>query len=303
MNRYNSYRSYLRKKFGKPVLKIPVNGGFSCPNRDGTLSVRGCAFCDNRSFSPVAVSPPDMQTAFEHALSRAGERFGAVIAYLQPFTNTHGPVSRLKEVYEPLIAYPEVVGLSIGTRPDCLSPEVCDYLAEITSRTYLSVELGLQSAVDQTLRRVNRGHCVADFEGACERLADRGIYTVAHVMLGLPGERPEDMCRTAERLASWRVGGVKVHQTMVIRGTALEEDYRHGLFEPLTLERYVELVAAFLARLRPDQHIHRLVADSRAERGLIAPRWSEEKLKAVEAIGNYLAREDIRQGTLWDSDR
>ena len=197
---YNSYRKYLQERFGKPILKIVVNGGFSCPNRDGLKSREGCSFCDNRSFSPVATSAKPVLAQLQEAALKAPSR-AAFIAYLQPFSNTYGDVKALKNAYEPLISFPRVVGLAIGTRPDCFTEEIYNYLEEVSSRTYLSVEIGLQSAHDETLALHNRGHTVDDFRRCVASLSKRGIETVAHVMLGLPPETPEMMLETAREIA------------------------------------------------------------------------------------------------------
>jgi radical SAM protein (TIGR01212 family) len=234
------------------------------------------------------------QLAARIAAGRA--RHGAFVAYLQPFTNTHADVQRLRQVYEPLISVPDVVGLAIGTRPDCLGEAVIEYLDELNHRTYLCVELGLQSAHDTTLRSINRGHTVEDFETAVRALAERGIYSAAHVILGLPGENAEMMVETARRVAHLPVGGVKIHQLMVIRGTEIDAGHARGAVQALSLETYAERVGEFLAELRPDQHIHRLLSDSRPEWGLVAPVWSADKSRSVAFIQQHLERRDIRQG-------
>lgn len=296
-SRCNSYRAYLTGRFGGPVRSVPVNGGFSCPNRDGGLSASGCTFCDNRSFSPVARS--DGAHALEElrsAIRRGGRRFKSFIAYLQPFSNTYAPVDRLASVYEPLIAEHGVVGLSIGTRPDCLGDDVLAYLQDINPRTWLTVEIGLQSGNDPTLARLNRGHTAADFERAVRVLDKLQIYSTAHVMLGLPGEDRERMIATARFCAGLPVKGIKIHQLMVIAGTALESEYRTGAVGTLDIEEYCAMLGEFLENLRPDQHIHRLMADSRPENGLIAPLWSAEKSTSMKKIQEYFETADVRQG-------
>lgn len=293
---YVTYRSYLKKRFGKPVLKIPINGGFSCPNRDGTKSNSGCTFCDNRSFSPVALVSSSVITQLTASIQRASSRYELFIAYLQPFSNTYGTVEKLKSIYEPVIAVPGVIGLAVGSRPDCLSSGIYEYLADINNRTYLSIELGLQSASDKTLAYNNRGHTFSDFKAAVQELADREIETVAHVMIGLPGDTAESMLDTARELAKLPVSGVKIHQLMIIRGTRIEEWYNNGEIKPLELEKYAELVSDFISLLRPDQHIHRIMADSKPEHGLIAPQWSAEKMKSIAFIQNYMDENNVIQG-------
>ncbi len=259
---YNPYRNYITKRFGKPVLKIPINGGFNCPNRDGTKSDTGCHFCDNVSFSPAAQNILSPAEQLQSSINKAA-KFNAFIAYLQPYSNTYGSVQMLKSVYEPLLEIPGVVGLALGTRPDCFSEEIFEYLTELSGRTYLSVELGLQSANDSTLDLINRHHTFEDFTNVVKRLASSGIETVAHVMLGLPGETADMMMKTADHLSALPVSGVKIHQLMIIQGTVLEQWYSEGNLQTLSIESYTELLCAFLKKLRPDQHIHRIMADSK----------------------------------------
>ena len=296
---YTTYRSYIRERFKKPVLKVPVNGGFSCPNRDGTKSSEGCIFCDNRSFSPAACDVSSVLVQLGNALSRARKHREYCIAYLQPFTNTYGTIEQLKAVYEPVIALPDVIGLAVGTRPDCLSEEICDYLAEVARRTYLSVEIGLQSTSDTVLDRNNRGHTYGDFLDAVARLARRNIETVAHVMIGLPGDSWESVMTTAQELAGLPVHGIKIHQLMIIRGTKMEEWYTRGEVEPLSIEAYAKYAGNFICYLRPDQYIHRIMADSKPEHGLLAPLWSAEKIRSVQYIKQYMQANGLFQGKRW----
>ena len=299
MNHYNSYRSYLATRFRAPVLKIPVNGGFSCPNRDGTKSGTGCLFCDNRSFSPVAhcsAELPIEQLRVPAAKPRSSGK--PLLPYLQPFSNTYAPVDQLQSVYEPLLGFPGVIGLAIGTRPDCFSDDTYRYLADLSRRTYLSIEIGLQSSHDSTLSLCNRGHTFADFTAAIKRLAALEIETVAHVILGLPGEDTAMMFATARRLAALPVNGIKIHQLMIIAGTEFEQWYAGGNLSVYSIEAYAEAVSGFIERLRPDQHIHRIVADATIENGLVAPRWSADKTGSLNLIHRYMDEHSVRQGRL-----
>ena len=270
-----TFRRYLRERFGGRVLKVSLGAGFSCPNRDGTLGYGGCTFCDNRAFSPALIDSAPAVTRLRRTIDATRRRYRWYLPYLQPFSNTWGSVDALRGVYEPLLAMPGVIGLAIGTRPDCFLPGVHDYLAELAQRTFLVVEVGLQSAHNCTLEHLNRRHTVEQFVSCIRQLRTGGSYTVAHVMLGLPGEGEAEMMATARRLASLPVCGVKLHQTMVIAGTGLENEYRASLFEPLSLEQYRVLAGRFVSLLRPDQHLHRLYARSTIAQGLIAPLWSE----------------------------
>lgn len=297
MHHYNSYRQFIKQKFGVPVLKIPLNGGFSCPNRDGTKSTDGCFFCDNRSFSPAfnRIEPPHVQ--LQRIINTASNRLSAYIPYLQPFSNTYGSVEELSLIYESLITLPGVVGLAIGTRPDCFSDELFTYLADLNKRTYLSIELGLQSAHDSTLLRINRGHSFNDFINTANRLADFGIEVVAHVMLGLPGEDRKMMIQTARELAKLKVKGVKIHQLMIIKSTRFEELFLKNEITTLDIFDYAELLCDFLDNLRPDQLIHRLMADSKPEHGLIAPVWSVNKTESLNIIHKIMDQRECIQGS------
>lgn len=297
LNHYYSYRSFLKKKFGKPVIKIPVNGGFSCPNRDGTKSTVGCLFCDNRSFSPVAhLLEKSPREQLVEAISRIRKVNVVFLPYLQPFSNTYGNVEALRSVYEPLLEVDRVIGLAIGTRPDCFSETVYSYLAELSKRTYLSIELGLQSSHDGTLAASNRGHTYKEFTEAVYSLSRLGIESVAHVMLGLPGETPEMMVTTAQRLAELPLTGVKIHQLMIITGTEYEALYKKNEIRLFSVDEYAEVLSAFLRHLRPDQHIHRIVANSTVENGLIAPEWSADKMGTLHTLQHYLNSHAVRQG-------
>ncbi|NLD98509.1 MAG: TIGR01212 family radical SAM protein [Fibrobacter sp.] len=295
ISHYNSYRNYLKKKFGKPVLKIPVSAGFSCPNRDGTKSRNGCSFCDNSSFSPVALCENNPVDQLLSIIQRA-KHFDAFLPYLQPFSNTYGSVELLRSVYEPLIAISGVVGLAIGTRPDCFSEAIFSYLKELNSGTYLSIELGLQSSHNSTLEKINRGHTFEEFSKTCETLSRLNIETAAHVMLGLPGETPEMVIKTAQRLAELPVHGVKIHQLMIIKNTEFQRWFEDGYITLLTLQQYAELLDAFISNLRADQYIHRIMADSKPEYGLIGPDWSQHKNESIAFIHAFMDRVGTVQG-------
>ncbi len=297
MKHYQTYNNYLKKRFGEPVLKIPLFAGFSCPNINGTKSSGGCIYCDNVAFSPVAQSTAPVMVQLKKGIARA-KRFKRYIGYFQAFSNTYAPVDQLKNAYEPVISFPNVVGIAIGTRSDCFDQEIFDYLADINRRTYLSVEIGLQTCHNSTLKLINRQHSFEDSVDAIKRLSEWEIETVVHIMLGLPGESREMMMETAKKIAALPISGVKIHQLMVIKNTRLEKDYYlTGKLNPLTLEQYAELVGEFLSHLRPDQIIHRLMADSRVESGLVAPLWSANKTNSLRFIQNYLQQNHIFQGS------
>lgn len=239
-------------------------------------------------------------TQILEAIDKAPSRYGYFIAYLQPFSNTYGDVKALASVYEPLISFPRIIGIAVGTRPDCFTEDIYNYLADVSSRTYLSVEIGLQSAHNETLALHNRGHTLEDFRRCVQSLSRRKIETVAHVILGLPPETPEMMFETAREIADLPVTGVKIHQLMIIRGTSLHQKFEQGEIGCLTLEKYAEILCGFLSFLRPDQFVHRIVADSREVNGLVAPLWSAGKMKAINYITGYMDKNKTRQGSAWE---
>ena len=297
MRYYNAYKYFLVEKSGEPVLKIPLNGGFSCPNIDGSKGFGGCTYCDNEAFSPVALSTDDVLQQLERGIARAHYRFKKFIAYFQPFSNTYAPVQRLKELYEPVLQRSDVVGLALGTRPDCFEEETFHYMQDLASRTFLSVELGMQTIHNHTLEHINRQHTADECYSVLSRLYPMGIENVVHVVLGLPGESKDDMMATADKIAELPVHGIKIHQLMVIEKTVMAYQYRKGDVPTLELDAYAELLSEFIMRLRPDQYVHRLMAECREDSGLIAPLWSMNKRHSINLIHNYFAQTRLRQGS------
>jgi len=296
---YRDLNSYLKERFGTRVQKVTLDAGLTCPNRDGRVGVGGCLYCNARGSGTGAFSRGlSISEQLEEGMARLSRRYGAsrFIAYFQSFSNTYAPVDALRALYSAALAFPEVVGLSIGTRPDCLSPEILDLLAEIARERLLWLELGLQSAHDQTLKLINRGHDVACFTRAVKDAADRNLEVVAHAILGLPGEGPEEMAATARYLGSLPVQGVKIHLLYVVEGSALEELYRSGRYRPLEEEEYVRLVADFLELLPPHLVIHRLTGDPHPEE-LVAPAWCRDKSRVLAGIREELFHRGSRQGS------
>ena len=268
---YRSLAGYLRSIFGEPIRKVPVDPGFGCPNRDGTVGSEGCSFCNLDSFVPpharTGASPVKQITDHLEAFPRS-----RYITYIQAGTGTYTSPEKFRSLVDELMAMEGTVGLFVGTRPDCVDEKILDVLSPYYGRKLLFLELGLQTASDATLKAIGRGHSVADFVRArCEAL-ERGIPVCAHVILGLPGEDHGDMMETARFLADQGVEGVKVHHLQVIRGTALEESFKNGELATLDADEYPVVAADFLERLRPDTVIHRLAADA-PDKLLIAPRW------------------------------
>ncbi len=299
---YRDLNSYLRERFGVRVQKVTLDAGLTCPNRDGHVGVAGCLYCNARGSGTGAWARGlTIKEQLEEGMARLARRYGAsrFIAYFQSFSNTYAPLKALQALYREALAFQEVVGLSIGTRPDCLSPEILDLLADIAQDRLLWLELGLQSAHDDTLKLINRGHDVACFTRAVREAAARGLEVVAHVILGLPGEGPVEMAGTARYLGSLSLQGVKIHLLYVVRGSGLEKLYRAGNYRPLEAGEYVSLVADFLELLPPHLVIHRLTGDPHPEE-LVAPDWCRYKSKVLTEIREELARRGSRQGSAWE---
>ena len=299
--RYYPFSRFVRETFGCKVRKVVVNGGFSCPNRDGTIGGGGCSYCVNESFSPAADKQPlpiHEQVAQAIAQARERGREEKFMVYLQPFTNTYADVATLKSRYDEAVAHEEVVALAIGTRPDCVPDDVLDLIESYTARGQVWIEYGLQSASDRTLERINRGHGWAEFEDAVTRTRPRGILVCAHVILGLPGETRDDMRETANRLAALGIDGVKLHHLAIVRGSPLAEEFRRGLVPTLTSRDYASLAADMLERLPETVAVQRLVGDTCGDL-LIAPVWAETKQQIIAAITEELAQRGSCQGALW----
>ena len=286
MKNHKTVREFMKEKFGEQVLKIPINAGFSCPNKENENT--GCVFCDNVSFSPAALKTENVVRQFCEKRDKMKHKFNLFMPYLQPNTNTYAPIEKLREIYEPLIIQDGVAGLAVGTRPDAVPKETINYLSSINSRIYLSLELGLQSANDKTLKLINRGHTAECFAKTAEKLAGKNVETVAHVMLGLAQETEEDMINTAKFISGLPIKGVKIHQLMIIKGTPLEKLFAQDKVSVFTLEEYCEILGEFLKNLREDIVIHRLMADSTLQNGLIAPVWSAKKNDSLNFIRDYL---------------
>lgn len=294
--RYNSINAALKKRFGCKVFKVSLESGLGCPNRDGTIGTSGCTFCNEQSYL-AAQESKSIKEALKEGIEYVKRRHGAArfISYFQSGTNTYGPVDRLKNIFEEAIDHPEVVGLAIGTRPDCLTAEHIDLLEEFSRKTMLWVELGLQSANEKTLAIINRGHTVSDFSFAARLLKERNIPVVAHVILGLPGESIEDMIKTAEFLNKEDVDGVKIHNLHILAGTQLEKLYNEGKVNVPDLETYAKWVADFLEHLKPSILVHRV--NGHAPRRLtVAPHWSINKLAIFNAVDKELEKRNSYQG-------
>ena len=298
---YQDLNGYLRRLYGERVQKITLDAGLTCPNRDGRVGRGGCLYCNPRGSGTGAWTQGlSISRQMADGLARLRRRYGAkkFIAYFQSFTNTYAPVEQLRDLYREALAFPGVVGLSLGTRPDCLSDAVLDLLAEFKRDYLVWLELGLQSAHDATLRRINRGHDVACFSAAVARAAARGLETVAHVILGLPGEDFVQMAATAAYLARLPLQGVKIHLLYVTRDAALAPLYREGAYRCLTEAEYVAAVVDFMELLPPHLVIHRLTGDPHPGE-LLAPEWCLDKSRVLNLIKAEFTRRGSRQGARW----
>jgi len=299
MKRYRDFNTYLREIFGERVQKIPIDAGFGCPNRDGTISDKGCIFCDSRGSGTGALINKGISIKEQVKTAREylGQKYKAkkFIAYFQSFTNTYAHLEELKEIYDQALCFDDIVGISIGTRPDCIDKEKLGLIASYRKKYMVWIEYGLQSAHDITLKRINRGHDVRCFERAVSMTKEYGINICAHVILGLPGEDRNMMLETARYISSLPVDGIKIHLLYVVEGTALADMYKRGDFRCLEMEEYVELVVDFLELLRPDMVIQRLTGDPvRSE--LVAPAWAKEKAAVLKMIQQRLEQRDTCQG-------
>ena len=293
---YYRLGTYFKEQFGQPVYKIPLDAGFSCPNRDGTVGTGGCSYCYNPSFSPH--SREDKPPTLSEQLQKGKKKKPALyLAYFQSYTNTYAPLPKLKELYDQALASPEVIGLSIATRPDCLSPAILDLLEDYANRCHLWVELGLQSAHDKTLNRINRGHSAADFVKAVMLTHERGIRVCAHLILGLPGETAAMYGETINLINRNNIEGIKFHHLQVIRGTPLAEEYKTGdvpVF--VNLAHYLPQLCDCLELLNPATVVHRLASQATSADLLIAPHWPESAGQIAAAVTGELKTRGTYQG-------
>jgi radical SAM protein (TIGR01212 family) len=287
MQLYNNFGTWIRKQLPFRVQKITIDAGFTCPNRDGRISTGGCIYCNNASFNPSYCHRHKSVTEqLEEGKAFFSRKYPDMkyLAYFQAFTNTYAPLAHLKALYEEALSVKDVVGLVIGTRPDCVTEELLDYLAELP---FILVEYGVESANDETLRRINRGHDFACSRRAIEMTAERGILTGAHIILGLPGEDAEESLRQAPIISSLPIDILKIHQLQVIRGTRLAEMYAKEPFPLYSVDEYIELVARYISLLRKDIVLERFVSQAPADM-LIAPRWGLKNHEFTAKLNKYL---------------
>lgn len=288
---YNDFGTWIRKQFPDfRVQKISIDAGFSCPNRDGRISSGGCIYCDNRTFNP---SYCDRRKTITEQLEE-GKAFFArkypdmkYLAYFQAYTNTYAKVEALRKMYEEALAVEDVVGIVIGTRPDCVSDELLDYLEELNHQTFLLVEYGIESANDETLRRINRGHDFACCRDAVSRTHKRGILTGGHIIIGLPGEDASESLRQAPIISSLPLDILKIHQMQIIKGTKLAAEYAAHPFHVYSVEEYIDVIVRYISLLRRDLVLERFVSQSPKEL-LVAPKWGLKNYEFTNLLNNRL---------------
>ncbi|MFH1117852.1 MAG: TIGR01212 family radical SAM protein [Pseudomonadota bacterium] len=296
---YRSLSSWLKKRFGEPVRKINLDAGLGCPNRDGTLGSEGCIYCNPRGSGTGALSRGvTLGGQVDQGIAFLSRRYKCrkFIAYFQSFTNTYAPPEHLAAIYRESLERPDVVGLAVGTRPDCVPDPILDVLAETARDRLVWVEYGLQSVHDGTLRLINRGHAGDAFFDAVSRTRQRGILVVAHLILGLPGESVDDMLETAKAVNESGVWGVKLHPLYVVRGTALERMFDEGKYTPLTQEEAEEATLAVMEELSPEMVIHRMTSDPHREE-LAAPLWMLDRRQVRTHLEETMIRTRFRQGS------
>lgn len=300
METYNDFSNWIRARLPYRVQKISVDAGFTCPNRDGKVGTRGCSFCDNDTFNP---SYCDRRKTVTTQLNEGKEFFARkypdmkYLAYLQAYSNTYAPLPQLKKIYEEALSVEDVVGLVIGTRPDCVDEDTLDYLKQLSDRLpMLIVEYGIESTNDETLHRINRGHDFAKSRWAVEQTAKRGLLCGAHVILGLPGETHDDMIRQADDISTLPINFLKIHQLQIIRGTVLGQEYLSNPFHVFSVDEYIELLGEYIQHLREDIVLERFVSQSPADM-LIAPKWGLKNYEFTNLLVRYLKENEIRQGS------
>lgn len=301
--RYNTYNKYLRNKFdGEKIIKVSLNAGFTCPNIDGKRAIGGCIFCSIKGSGDFAGHPSDdLVTQFNEIKALQSQKWpnGKYIAYFQAFTNTYAPVEVLKEKFETVINLPGVVGIAIATRADCLDDDVVEYLADLNQRTYLSVELGLQSSNDKTAKLINRAHSFEEYKQGVEKLRKHNIEVVVHVINGLPTEGKEEMIQTIKDVNKLDVQMIKIHLLHVLINTPIENMLEKKLFNLLEMDQYLDILKDQIALLRDDIVIQRLTGDGKRSE-LVGPYWSLNKWEVLNAIDKTLADNNITQGCLWE---
>lgn len=294
-NRYNHLNDYFKNKFGERTLKICIDGGFTCPNRDGTVSTNGCIFCGNRGsgehLKPLDI-PSQVQDFFNSYKAFRANKF---IVYFQNFTNTYDTIENLKEKYDSALIDDRIVGISIATRPDCITEEICKLLNSYKNKYEIFVELGLQTSNDKTAEFINRGYDSKTFTKAVELLNKYKIETIVHIMVGLPNENLEDIKNTVNFINHHNIQGLKIHSTYIIENTELCNMYQNGTYKPISLEYYIKIVSYILTHINPKIIIHKISGDA-PKNLLVAPSWNSHKKWILNGIDKYMKENNLYQG-------
>ncbi len=297
MKFYNKFSEYLKERFGCRVHKISVNAGFSCPNIDGVLSFKGCIYCNNYAFSPSLKTNLTLEEQIIKGIEYGKKRFKAekFIVYFQPYSNTYASVETLKEKYDVVKKFSDIIGISIGTRPDCIDEEKLKLIESYTEKYEVWIEYGLQSIHDKTLKIINRNHTYSDFLKAYQITKGRKIKICAHVIIGLPEENREEILATAIECGKLKLDGIKIHPIHVLKNTQLEKMYKEGKFQVMDMDEYINILIDFLSYLYPETVILRLTADCDWEY-LVAPQWLIEKQKMLKLLEERMKEKNIYQG-------
>ncbi len=298
--RYNSYGAYIRKHFNERVQKVSLDTGFTCPNRDGTKGIGGCTYCNNNTFNPNYCKPEvsitdQLNTGIEFFSKR--RKIEKYLAYFQAYTNTYADIELVKELYTEAASHPQIVGLVIGTRPDCINEDLLQFLADLAKEMYVSLEFGVESTINRTLEAINRCHTFEETIEAYENSKDRGLHLGAHMILGLPGETREEILGHAEKINKLPIHSLKLHQLQVVKHTMMAVQLKREpeMFQLFDMDDYIEMITEFVASLRPDIIIERFISQSPANL-LIAPQWGIKNYEIVDKIEKRLKEKDLWQG-------
>ncbi|NQY67286.1 MAG: TIGR01212 family radical SAM protein [Flavobacteriales bacterium] len=298
--RYNDYSSYIKKTFGERAQKVSLDVGFSCPNRDGTKDSKGCTYCNNDTFNPAYCEPKKSVTQqLNEGIGFFSKKYKSqkYLAYFQAYSNTYGQLDVLKKLYDEALSHPEIIGLVIGTRCDCVNEEIASLLQDYAKDYYVSVEFGIESTLDKTLDRINRCHTFEETIAGYELLKDRGIHLGGHMILGLPGETQEEILSHAQRINELPIKSLKIHQLQIVKHTMMAFEFKREpeSFQLFELDDYIELVSEFVTQLRPNIVIERFVSESPA-RLLIAPKWGLKNFVVTDKILKKLEEKEAWQG-------
>ena len=298
--RYNDFSSFIKRKFGERVQKVSLDTGFTCPNRDGSKGTGGCTYCNNNTFSPYYCKPKKSITQqLDIGIDIFSEKYKTqkYLAYFQSYTNTYADISLIKELYSEAINHPKIIGLVIGTRPDCIDHEIIDYLSEISKKHYVALEFGVESTLNRTLKAINRCHSYEETIGAFKLAENKGLHLGAHIILGLPGETPNEMLNHAIEISKIPIHSLKIHHLQIVKNTVMALQYQKNpeFIQLFNADDYIDFITKFITLLRPNIIIERFISESPAHL-LIAPKWGLKNFEFVAKIDKRLIENDLWQG-------